>query len=436
MAMAPAWMEANSDSNALMLTASFLVVVVSFAWFYQQRASHRVDAMLTLVKSDVTAMLQLHGRDLQQRLETHSTQVCQLLEDLKQSSTTQPVPDTPSDLKDFVTGDFKTFTDDIKQEFMQVASRMTELERLLQQLPVQVNSSIEDSRAKSHKMTKSSVQEIFDLGQGSLQTWMTSELQARLDSIITVLTGVQAELTLVSDSTRLDMLENDLKEAVKMVDEHLNNFKDFRINESSQHQAVVSLAKQTQSMMSSMRSDILQPLQYLHNNAATHGQVRGIEQNLDLANQNVWSNQGHLKGQDDSLAELSNMVEKIQQVLLKVQTQMEKIISRLTPPQQKAPPPTPPSQPAQDLPAQDPSPVPKSSASTSSTPSPISPLQGGAQPDVPILRIQESLPLRQPVSLFANLPHGPPMHLSSTLHHDPRAREALAYLAQICGMMP
>ncbi|CAE7643975.1 unnamed protein product [Symbiodinium sp. CCMP2592] len=198
---------------------------------------------------------------------------------------------------------------------------------------------------------------------------------------------------------------------------------------------MVAANKQTQSMLSSLRTEIMSPLQQLHANAAGHSQVRSIEQNLDLANQTVWQNQGHLKGQDDMLESLGETSEKIQQVLLKLQTQMEKVITRLTPPQHKAPPPpAPPTQPS-DPPASEAAPkTAPSGPSTASTPSPISPMQGNPQPEVPILRIQEALPLRQPLSLFPNLQNPQPMQWTA-LQNDARARDALAYLAQACGML-
>eukprot|EP00439_Symbiodinium_sp_Y106_P069905 s164_g12.t1 len=67
-------------------------------------------------------------------------------------------------------------------------------------------------------------------------------------------------------------------------------------------------------MLSSLRTELLTPLQQLHANAAGHSLLRSVEQKLDLANQTVWTNQGHLKAQDEALADITDAVEKIQQV--------------------------------------------------------------------------------------------------------------------------
>ncbi|CAE7323382.1 unnamed protein product [Symbiodinium sp. CCMP2592] len=337
--------------------------------------------------------------------------------------------------------------DGLRKELMQA---MTDMEtRLGQKTPPDFRTPLDETRALLHKQTKSSMQEITDLSQTSLQSWIGSEIQSRLDSMISLLTGVQVELTAQTDlqldeklttvSATVTTIDTVAKEIQSTVGECLGALRDARINDAAQHQSTLTAVKQTQAMLNSLRGEVVPPLQHV----AGAQTLRNVEQNLDLANQTVWTNQGHLKHQSEALDELSTAMEKALKGLTTLQTQLERVISRLTPPQQKAPPPSPPSSTPDDTPGGK-APAPCNAATPSSSPPPptVSPGNVGSdQVPVPVLRIQESLPIRQPVSLFSSLPQGMPAppfqwgNAQAALQGDPRAREALSYLAQSFGMM-
>ena len=311
-------------------------------------------------------------------------------------------------------------------------------ERLREKLPLVWGPSLDSSRDSTCKQIMNSMQECLDLFQGSLQSWMVSEIQSRCDSIISVLAGLQAEMTAIGDTNSQEHVKtvtDGLQGIQKDVLATLDAVKDGKLNDANGFQGNTAGIKQTQALIQSLRSEVLPQLQQLVSNIVPLQQLDRLETGVDQANNIVWDHTNAHKSHDSKLGDLADASERVQQVLLKLQGQLDKIIGRLTPPMpQKAPPPALPT----GLAGKDKDDAPASSSTTpaaASTPAPPPP-----QPEPPVLNLREVLPSRQNLSLFANLP---PMQASLPLRWgppamqaDPRAQEALHYLMQAFGFNP
>ncbi|CAE7213807.1 unnamed protein product [Symbiodinium sp. CCMP2456] len=302
-------------------------------------------------------------------------------------------------------------------------------ERLWKQMPQVLEAHAESQRDKLCKQIQNSVQQIHDLAQGSQQSWMVSELQTRLDSTVGVLNGLQVEVTAQGDinsQEHAQVIKDCTAATLAVCGEIRDLVKDAKVNDGAANQSVLTALKQTQALLQSLKGDVmgaLAPLVHVD-------KVDKLEQNVDQISHIVWNHTNAHKSHDSKLCDLADASERVQQVLLKVQGQLDKIIGRLTPPMpQKAPPPPLPGSLAGQREGASSTP---SAPATHEQPPPIP----QSQPEPPVLNLREALP-RQNVSLFSSLPPAIlPVRWGGPLASDPRAQEALAYLVQALGANP
>ncbi|CAE7380183.1 unnamed protein product, partial [Symbiodinium sp. CCMP2456] len=255
--------------------------------------------------------------------------------------------------------------------------------------------------------TQSSLDEL----QGSLQQWMQGEIIVKLDAIIDILSKIQVELTTLSDSAGPDFTQK-VVSLLEQLHERHEQAKDQRMELGGQQHALMNHVKQA----CSMGSNTLSQLQGVSNTQWTHGDM--------------------IHSLEEAVRENAEKLKRQSEVNAKLQTQMEKILTKLSPSMPaKAPPSAPPSSSTTPATTGPDANAPSTAGTTpqNQPPPPAPPVSVpqtlGPGAESPVIRISEQMGQRQPLQLFESLtiPQAQRWPVSFPTG-DPRAQQALAYL--------
>ncbi|OLQ09451.1 hypothetical protein AK812_SmicGene6967 [Symbiodinium microadriaticum] len=278
----------------------------------------------------------------------------------------------------------------------------------------QIYLALQPTRILQQNVQLNPTQSALDDLQGSLQQWMEGKIVEKLSALIDILRKLQVEVTTMNDATGHNRA-NKVVEYLEQLFECHDAQKDRSMELSSQLHAVMNHVKSACGLCNSNLSQV----NAVSNTQWTHG---------DLLN-----SLETLRKHDEKLKKQSDAISK-------VQSQLEKILLKLTPAMPtKAPLPPPPGATTNTYAGATSSTTPTQPTATApqmthptTVPQACSPPQGSGDP--PIIRLSNQMGPRQPLQPFENL--GVPANRwpqPAFDTRDPHTQQALAYLLGIFG---
>ncbi|CAE7872010.1 unnamed protein product [Symbiodinium necroappetens] len=271
--------------------------------------------------------------------------------------------------------------------------------------------------------TRILAQNALDDMQGSLQLWLESQIVQKVDAVIDLMAKLQVEMSSFNDTSGANhtaKVTADLEKIIAYIEqlfERHESHKDRAMEQSSQTHALMNHVKQTNGLANSCLNQV--------------NQVSNTQ----------WTHSDQLSSLHETQREQDDKLKKQSDTLSKLQSQLEKIILKLTPAMPtKAPPPQPPTAsttpagtatstpttPAPQVPAQA---QPTTPVHPAGPPQSCSPPHGGPEP--PVIRLSDQMGPRQPLQLFESLTVPSRWPSQPFDPRDPRAQQALAYLMGI-----